>query len=413
MHQPVNELFRQQVLDHQDGRLDGSILMAMPPAWRAISFGLAGVLLASFAFLFFGTYTRVEVVEGALTLDSGIAVIVPSRAGVVDRVFVQDGMRVAKGLPLVSVRTEEDLGDGTTAPQRLRATLALQADRYESQEAFLAAASRAKVSELREQARGLSAELRNIDAQIVEQRALTGLSESNFKRAQEVASRGFISRRDLERIEEEGAVRRQQLSQLEQRSIAMKSDIAGIERSMAEAIASSAGQIEALRINRNSIEKERADVDQRQGYVMRAQLAGVVTATVARVGQEAKPGERLMLLVPEGATLQAELQLPSSAVGFVKRGQRVRLAIDAFPYDTFGTVGATVTEVSRAAYAVSTDTGPTQSYLVVAKLDRDYINAFGKREALLPGMMLTARIITQKRTLFQWLFEPLYAVGLR
>jgi membrane fusion protein len=120
-----------------------------------------------------------------------------------------------------------------------------------------------------------------------------------------------------------------------------------------------------------------------------------------------------MLLVPQGATLRAELQLPSKAAGLVKKGQRVRLAIDAFPYNSFGTVGGKITEVSVAAYQSPDATSQSQSYLVVVALDRNYIEAFGERQPLLPGMTLTARIVTQELTLLQWLFEPLYAVGRR
>jgi len=52
-------------------------------------------------------------------------------------------------------------------------------------------------------------------------------------------------------------------------------------------------------------------------------------------------------------------------------------------------------------------------YIVRAKLDRNSVNAFGRDRALLPGMTLSARITTEHRTLLEWLFEPLYAVGRR
>jgi membrane fusion protein len=36
--------------------------------------------------------------------------------------------------------------------------------------------------------------------------------------------------------------------------------------------------------------------------------------------------------------------------------------------------------------------------------------AFGRYQPLQPGMTLTARIVTEKRSLLRWLFEPIYAV---
>jgi len=41
------------------------------------------------------------------------------------------------------------------------------------------------------------------------------------------------------------------------------------------------------------------------------------------------------------------------------------------------------------------------------------ITAYGRRERLLPGMTITARIKTQERTLIQWLLDPILAVSER
>jgi membrane fusion protein len=52
-------------------------------------------------------------------------------------------------------------------------------------------------------------------------------------------------------------------------------------------------------------------------------------------------------------------------------------------------------------------------YPVTVELDRPYVIAFGRREPLVAGMSLTARIVTEKQSLLEWLFEPLFAVRRR
>ena len=52
-------------------------------------------------------------------------------------------------------------------------------------------------------------------------------------------------------------------------------------------------------------------------------------------------------------------------------------------------------------------------YLVTAELDEPFVTAFGRRQPLLPGMTLSARIVTERQSLLQWLFQPLFAVGRR
>ena len=154
-----------------------------------------------------------------------------------------------------------------------------------------------------------------------------------------------------------------------------------------------------------------AEVEGARGYTLAAPIAGTVTALTARVGQTVTPSSKLMIIVPHGARLEAQLQVPSRAIGFVAPGQTVRLAIDAFPYARFGTVEGRIMHVSTAALG-QVDAGgrPESVYLVTAAIDRPWIEAFGRRHRLTPDMTLTARIVTEKRTLFEWLFEPVLAV---
>ncbi|MBA4165576.1 MAG: secretion protein HlyD, partial [Erythrobacter sp.] len=145
-----------------------------------------------------------------------------------------------------------------------------------------------------------------------------------------------------------------------------------------------------------------------------APFAGTVTALTMRSGQRVGLQSQIMAVIPQNARLRAELLVPSQAIGFVKRGQEVRLAIDAFPYQRFGTVTGTVMTVASSAVSQTLPNGSVVSaYPVVVDIDNPEVVAFGRREQLVPGMSLTARIITEKQSLIEWLFEPLFAVRRR
>jgi len=121
-----------------------------------------------------------------------------------------------------------------------------------------------------------------------------------------------------------------------------------------------------------------------------------------------------MTIVPTGAKLGAELAVPSSSIGFVKQGQHVRLAIDAFHYQRFGTVSGKIHTVSASAINTQGPNGSTIAvYPVTVALDASSIVAYGRSEPLVSGMTLSARIITEKQSLLEWLFEPLFAVQRR
>ena len=49
-------------------------------------------------------------------------------------------------------------------------------------------------------------------------------------------------------------------------------------------------------------------------------------------------------------------------------------------------------------------------YRVVAALDHSDIMAYGAEQPLRPGMLASADIRVDERTLLQWLLEPLYSI---
>ena len=46
-------------------------------------------------------------------------------------------------------------------------------------------------------------------------------------------------------------------------------------------------------------------------------------------------------------------------------------------------------------------------------LSRDEMQAYGESVAMQPGMLVSAQIVFDRRSLIRWLFDPIYAVSLR
>ncbi|PZP14121.1 MAG: secretion protein HlyD, partial [Sphingomonas hengshuiensis] len=263
---------------------------------------------------------------------------------------------------------------------------------------------------MRAQIAGAATELASLESQIADQRRLVGTAESQFADVQRIAASGFISRRDIQEREAVLITRRQQLAQLEQLRAAKRADQAEAQRAIAQSVASAQAQVASIQSSRAGILQRIAETELSRGYAVTAPVDGVVTALTARIGQAVSQQQPLLLIVPAHAQRRAELYVPTSAAGFLAPGQPVRLAIDAFPYQRFGTVSARIREISTAAITRQGPSGPVPVYLVTADLADASVKAFGRKQPLLPGMTLSARIITEKRSLLEWLFEPLFAV---
>jgi membrane fusion protein len=173
-------------------------------------------------------------------------------------------------------------------------------------------------------------------------------------------------------------------------------------------------RLSKLRLSLAERERERTEVEARGAQVVRAPIAGRVTALQVSPGQIIDADRPLLTLVPEGAELRAELFVPSRAIGFVQPGQQVRLMMDAFPYQQFGSQDGAVESISQVVLAPNEVLGKIllkePSYRVTARLKRQKVQAFGRQFPLQPDMSVQADIVLERRSLLAWLFEPLLSV---
>jgi membrane fusion protein len=146
------------------------------------------------------------------------------------------------------------------------------------------------------------------------------------------------------------------------------------------------------------------------GLNLVAPVDGIVVDLADAVpGQSLASGEALLTIVPSGGTMRVRLRIPADAVAMVAPGQTARISIDAFPYQTYGTIPARIRRVSEA----SIGDGGNQAFTAIADLSTYQVSAYGQKRMIRPGMTVTARIRTMDRTLAQWLLDPLYAVSRR
>jgi membrane fusion protein len=175
---------------------------------------------------------------------------------------------------------------------------------------------------------------------------------------------------------------------------------------------------------RNDTERQLAGIAQsmaqnelQRAVVLRAPRDGTVSAVLPKPGQMVSAGQSLLSILPAGSALQAQLLVPSRAIGFIDPGSRVVLRYEAFPYQKFGQQYGQVTDVSRSALnssEIATLIGQQSQqplYRVQVKLDEQFVLAYGHKEPVKPGMTLQADILMDRRSLLEWVFEPLYGMA--
>ena len=388
--------------------------LAVPLSWQAIGYLLFGSLIAAFAFVYFAGYARVEVVSGVIQPDRGVAMIVPTRSGVISSLAVHEGQSVDAGTELAAIRAEEDSAAGPSANAQIAAALTQQDTSLAKQIDAANAAADAQERQLAAQQSGLAGEIAQLRSQMALQQDLIASAQKDLDRARPFLEKGFVSGKEMQAREETLLSRQQGLAVLKQTLASKEAAMDEAARNAAQVAAQTRAQNANTASLRAQVSQQEASTSGARAYVLRAPIAGRVTALTARVGQPANPQGTLMTIIPIGSTLRAELAVPSAAIGFVKPHQAVHLAIDAFPYQRFGTVNGKVLTVAASAINQQGPNGTViPVYPVTVALDVANVSAFGRQEPLVSGMTLTARIITEKQSLLQWLFEPLFAVRRR
>jgi membrane fusion protein len=167
-----------------------------------------------------------------------------------------------------------------------------------------------------------------------------------------------------------------------------------------------------------TIQQRAADVEQRRSQFVVAPITGRIAALPVSTGQFIAAGVTIAVLIPEGSQLEAELLAPSRSIGFIKPGQEVQLRLQAFPYQRFGTVKGAIRTVSTTVLAPN-EVGvqglaiEEPVYRIRVTMSREAIYAYGEVVPMQPGMLVSAEIIVDRRSLMQWLFDPIYAVSRR
>ena len=405
-------LFRQEVIEFQQtNRQWGRVVPLQPLSTRLTVWFVTACTLAVVVFLFFAQYARKETVNGFLAPASGTARIHAPQPGTVSAVHVSQGERVREGQALLTVTLSQVAGTGDDVNATILATLARQKALLTRQIAAEERRAQSEENRLRSQMRGLEEEIAHIAAQVVQQRQRIQVAERIVGMAAQLLPRGATSELEYRRREEALLEQRLSLLSLNQQQSTRQAALDEARFTLEQLPIATAEKIQSIRNELAANEQREAEVEGRRAYIVRAPVAGRVSSLQAAVGQPADPKQVKLQIVPGEDTLLAELFIPARAIGFVEPGQQVRILYDAFPYQHFGTYRGRVARVSQTMVVQSDVTGPVTlpgpAYRAIVELERPDIDAYGRRVPLQPDMLLKADIILERRTLVDWILDPI------
>lgn len=412
------ELFRREVLEAKRTSWLGGISLAQPIRLWVLTSAAVIAALAVALFLTFGTYTRRSTVVGQLVPSKGLATVLAPATGVVSRLDVSEGERVAAGqvLAVVAVpRATVANGDTMAALEQrlqqrqegLQSALAAQRQLFSAQSGGLAA-----------QLANAQRELTQVEAEIATRQDQIRIANETLDRLRQLQDSKYVSLIQIKQQESAALEQVSGMQALQRQAIGVRRTITQLQQALREL----PGQLNTVEANFHrdlaTLQQERVETETRGALAINAPVTGVVATRIVKPGQAIQAGQPLLSVLPDDGRLEAELLVPSRAIGFIDPGDRVLMRFQAYPYQKFGHQEGRVAQISRSALSaaeLSALLGSSASqeplYRVTVTLAKQVVNAYGKPEMLKPGMLLDADILGEKRRLFEWVFEPLYSLS--
>lgn len=409
-----DSLFRAEALQHQGVKLDGSVVIAQPIKVSVLVGILLLVVVMAVLFLSQASFNRKETVVGYLKPDLGLARVAPQRSGTIVELFVADGDSVSAGQKLALISSEEYLAHGSNLSGQLllsleqqQQTLQLRLDEY--QLLYIQ-----QHQTLQDRIDNLLSQLTEIRSQqqLMQQREL--LNKQRLADVETLHREGHISATELNNQRELLLSMQQQRTELlinyqqqQGQLIQLKSQLAALPREHEQQKAQLATELARL-------SQQHSELSARGEILVTAPVAGRITNLVAQAGGMAQAGKSMLTILPENSNLYAVLLVPTRAFGFIQPGQEARLRYDAFPYQRFGLYRGKVVQQSKAILLPNEVDMPVSLtepvYQVNVQLDQQQIAAYGDQVPLQAGMLLSADIMLEQRSLLSWLFEPLFSL---
>jgi len=401
-----------------DLEIDPPFLDNSPPHWAAR--GLSTLMIALFAVVVLVAIlvTVPETVTGTFVLvpERGADPVRTPREGTVAEVRVSEGQTVARGATLFVIRSQA-VGD--------------------------------RMADLRGvemQSTGLAARLTNANAEYESQRRADALESTRLttraasldriatlKKKQLVVTRDMAER--SKRGQQSGAVGGWEVDRLSLEADQLAADVETVtaERDEARAALAKLRQDastrevqhrELLRALQQEGEIARVRVEAMKRLPAGAQGDLVVTAPctgsllrmmVSSAGAVVQAGDPLGEIACAGDRLQVEMTLGQQDVSRVRVGQGAKLLYDAFPYQRFGARTGRVrwvgpATIGRTIATATTASGSEGIFRALIDAADTSIAVRGEPRPLLVGMRGQARVVTGRRSLISYAFEPIRAL---
>ena len=411
-----HKLFRQQALQHQLTASQGDVFVLPSLPVRMISLMITGWVIVMAWYLNSQEYKTFTRINGWLEMSEGSTPVYPDNTGGrVAAILVKNGDEVEAGTPLLQINSGQTLGSGEDVHFAVHSQYEVQQEQLEQQLSYLKIAHKLAIATTRTTGKQLERDISKLNGliELVAQRI--ALAETSANSMATLADARLLAKNEHLSAARAVLSLKQELLEYQRER---ESKLAYLEENRHELTRLPASQEQErldLQHQLSALRNQMLQWDSQHKKMITASRAGVVSDLSVRSGDFINTSKPLLNIQPSSDTLTGKVLLPARSSGLLQQGQSVRIKLDAFPYQQYGTVDGIITLISddliqpqsKQWFPVTTD---EPAYLVQVSLNKQSIATYGQEKPLRSGMTFSADVTTRESSLIEWLFAPLLSV---
>ncbi|WP_339890475.1 HlyD family efflux transporter periplasmic adaptor subunit [uncultured Alteromonas sp.] len=413
----MNTIFRKEALQHIVSQNDGHVLKT-PPLLLKVFSGLlciffAGLLLVIFNF----EYARYELASGMLVSSGKSSRLTAQRSGVISQLHVNEGDNVVEGDVLLTINPTNFDSVGNNTIENLIFELDSSIALLRKREVNLNQRLVLQSAQVMQEKSRLEMEIQQQKQLLDTQKDVVLLIAAERDAAQTLFKQKRLSRTEFNLQEREYLDSKITLNQhqIDIQTLQFKLNATQNKLALLQNEVDSARQDIQLEVN--ELKRQVHNLRSQSGYQVRAPISGTVSGLLLKTGSSITPDSFLLSIVPADLSLMAEMYVPSNSIGFIKQNLDVNLRYFAYPYEKFGSYKATVSNISKTVILPKDHFDRSgldvPAYSVYLQLEHQYVKSESDIFPLYPGMQVEVYLASERRTLAEWFFRPLFSISSR
>ncbi len=353
--------------------------------------------------------------------------------GIVSEVAVHNGDSVKKGDLLVGFAppaTRSEYGQLTSRRATLILSLtrlhALEADKEpdfgelgkeypelakKQLESYQAQAANFKheLSVIKAQVNQKNSELSRQKNQIKTQKKEVGLLKEQVTMREKLATKHIVSETDLLSTKSSLASAESQLKSIQDGVTVARMALKEAKERRLETVSS---QKKDLKLEAASVAGQLSELD---GSLIGAEdklnrlnvyapVSGIIQGlAITSINEVVKPGDTILQVVPIDDDLIVDARVSPAEIGYIHAGLGAEVKVDSYDSSRFGVIKGVVKQVSPSTYL---DEKMNPYYKATIELNKSYVGLDPDKMKVIPGMTVSADIITGSKTIMAYLLKP-------